>query len=202
MEGRVYGYARVSSQGQNLDRQVEALKERGIAERDIITDKKSGKDFSRQGYLSLKEHILHEGDTLVIKELDRLGRNYEQIRDEWKALNSLGVDIEVLDMPILNTANKQSIEKQLITNIVFELMSYIAESERHKIKQRQREGIEIARQKGVKFGRRPINKPYNWDEVYGEWYNGKITAVEAMRRTSLKRSTFYKLAEQERNNRS
>lgn len=198
MEGRMYGYARVSSKEQNLDRQIEALKARGVNERDIITDKKSGKDFKREGYNSLKEQLLRKGDILVIKELDRLGRNYTQIKDEWRELQDMGVDIEVLDTPMLNTTNKQDIQKQLIVNIVFELMSYIAENERHKIRKRQKEGIAVAKGKGVKFGRKAVKKPCNWKEIYALWSKGYIKGVEAMKMTGLRRSTFYKFVREEK----
>ena len=128
MQSRTFGYARVSSQEQNLDRQIQALTDYGINERDIITDKISGKDFNRQGYLMLKSQILRQGDTLAVKELDRLGRNYEQIKDEWRELQQSGIDIVILDMPILNTREKSDLEKPLIANIVFELLAYLPAS--------------------------------------------------------------------------
>ena len=113
---RTYGYARVSSTEQNLDRQIEALTEYGVDERDIITDKQSGKDFQRSGYLALKQQMLREGDTLVIKEMDRLGRDYEAIKNEWQELQRMGVDIVIIDTPILNTKEKSDLEKSLICN--------------------------------------------------------------------------------------
>ena len=119
MKGRMYGYARVSTTDQHLDRQIEALTSYGVAERDIVTDKFSGKDFNRQGYITLKERMLRRGDVLVVKELDRLGKNYEQIKEEWQELQKMGVDIVIIDMPILNTAEKSDLEKSLIANIVF-----------------------------------------------------------------------------------
>lgn len=137
---RTYGYARVSSTEQNLDRQIEALTEYGVDERDIITDKQSGKDFQRSGYLALKQQMLREGDTLVIKEMDRLGRDYEAIKNEWQELQRMGVDIVIIDTPILNTKEKSDLEKSLICNIVFELLAYTAEKERRKIRTRQAEG--------------------------------------------------------------
>ena len=121
---KLYGYARVSTREQNLDRQIEELKKYGIEERDIITDKQSGKDFNRNGYKTLKESLLRKGDTLVIKELDRLGRDMEQIKQEWRALEEAGINLIVLDNPILNTEGKTDLEKKLISNIVFELLSY------------------------------------------------------------------------------
>jgi len=193
MQSRTFGYARVSSQEQNLDRQIQALTDYGINERDIITDKISGKDFNRQGYLMLKSQILRQGDTLAVKELDRLGRNYEQIKDEWRELQQSGIDIVILDMPILNTREKSDLEKSLIANIVFELLAYLAEKERCKIKSRQQEGISAAKVKGVKFGRPQAELPLDFYIEYEKWLNGEQTAVQTMRRLGLKRTTFYKL---------
>lgn len=193
---KVYGYARVSTKEQNLDRQIEILRAYGIDDRDIITDKQSGKDFNREGYKTLKGSLLREGDTLVIKELDRLGRDMEQIKEEWNNLLKSGIDIIVIDTPILNTTNKGDLEKSLISNIVFELLSYMAEKERQKIKQRQAEGIAIAKEKGTQFGRPAIQFPENWKEVYEEWKDKNITAVKAMDLLGLKKNSFYKLVKE------
>ena len=193
MQSRTFGYARVSSHEQNLDRQIQALSAFGIDERDIITDKISGKDFNRQGYVMLKTQILRHGDTLAVKELDRLGRNYEQIKDEWRELQQSGIDIVILDMPILNTREKSDLEKSLIANIVFELLAYLAEKERCKIKSRQQEGISVAKIKGVKFGRPQAELPPDFYSEYEKWQNGEQTAVQTMKRLGLKRTTFYKL---------
>lgn len=191
---KIFGYARVSSKDQNLDRQIEELIKYGVEERDIIVDKQSGKDFNRSGYKTLKDNLLRTGDTLVIKELDRLGRNMEQIKGEWKDLEDNGVNLVVIDNPILNTAGKADLEKKLISNIVFELLSYMGEKERLKIKQRQAEGIKIAKEKGKKFGRPKVEYPENWEEIYNKWINKEITAVKAMEELGLKKNTFYKLA--------
>ena len=196
MESRIYGYARVSTKEQNLDRQIEVLRAYGIDERNIITDKQSGKDFNREGYKALKNNFLRTGDTLVIKELDRLGRDMEQIKEEWNSLLKQGIDVVVIDTPILNTTNKGDLEKTLISNIVFELLSYMAEKERQKIKQRQAEGIAIAKAKGVKIGRPSIEYPSNWLEVYTEWKAGDITGVKAMQKLNLKKNSFYKLVKE------
>jgi DNA invertase Pin-like site-specific DNA recombinase len=198
MQSRTFGYARVSSFDQNLTRQIQALKDYSIDERDIITDKISGKDFNRQGYLMLKNQILRQGDVLAIKELDRLGRNYEQIKDEWRELQKMGIDIVILDMPILDTREKSDLEKSLIANIVFELLAYLAEKERCKIKSRQKEGIAAAKSKGVKFGRPKMALPANFYAEYFKWQNGEQTAVQTMKRLGLKRTTFYKLIKTER----
>ena len=191
--GRVYGYARVSSTEQHLDRQIEALSAYGVEDRHIITDKQSGKNFDRPGYQTLKEQLLRSGDVLVIKELDRLGRNYEQIKAEWSDLRKMGVNIVVLDMPVLSTADKSDLDKSLIASIVFELLAYLSEKERVKIKTRQAEGIAIAKQKGVKLGRPKAELPQGFAEEVRKWKEGKQTATETMQALNLKRTTFYKL---------
>ena len=191
--GRMYGYARVSSTEQNLDRQIEALVAYGVEDRHIITDKMSGKSFDRPGYQTLKGQLLREGDVLVIKELDRLGRNYEQIKSEWHELRQMGIDVVVIDMPMLSTADKTDLEKVLIANIIFELLSYLAEKERIKIKTRQAEGIALAKQKGVKMGRPNAKLPTGFAEEVHKWKEGKQTATETMQALNLKRTTFYKL---------
>lgn len=189
-----YGYARVSSKEQNLDRQIEALTNYGINERDIITDKQSGKDFNRTGYVTLKNQLLRSDDTLVIKELDRLGRNMDMIKKEWQELQENGINIIVLDTPLLNTEGKSDLEKKLISNIVFELLSYMAEKERIKIKERQAEGIKKAKEKGKHLGRPKAEYPKLWEMYYIQWKSGQITAKECMEHLDLKRTTFYKLA--------
>ena len=190
---KIYGYARVSSKEQNLDRQIESLKRYGVEERDIITDKQSGKDFNREGYITLKNSLLREGDILIIKELDRLGRNMDQIKQEWQELEKLGVNIVVLDNPVLNTEGKTDLERKLIGNIIFELLTYMAQKEREKIKQRQREGIDAAKALGKHLGRPRAIYPDNWNEIYTKWKNGEIKAVEAMNLMGLKKNTFYNL---------
>ena len=194
--GRVYGYARVSSTEQHLDRQIEALSAYGVEDRHIITDKQSGRTFDRPGYKTLKEQLLRSGDILVVKELDRLGRNYEQIKTEWYELRQMGVDIVVLDMPVLTTTDKSDLEKVLIANIVFELLSYLAEKERIKIKTRQAEGIATAKSKGVKFGRPKTKLPTGFAEEVRKWRTGEQTATETMAKLGLKRTTFYKLVKE------
>ncbi|TWH78153.1 recombinase family protein [Sedimentibacter saalensis] len=191
MSNKIYGYIRVSSKEQNTDRQKQALLEYGVDERDIIEDKVSGKDFNRNGYLTLKNSLLRDGDTLVIKELDRLGRNMDMIKNEWQEIQSNGIDIAVLDTPILNTKNKSDLEKKLIANIVFELLAYMAEKERIKIKARQAEGIAIAKSKGLYKGRKKIVNE-NFKNVYNDWKKGKLTAVKAIEMLEMKKSTFYR----------
>lgn len=192
---KIYGYARVSTKEQNLDRQLQALKDYGVSDKDIITDKASGKDFNRDGYLRLKNSLLRPGDTLVVKELDRLGRNMEQIKEEWQQLEGQKINIIVIDTPLLNTEGKTDLEKKLISNIVFELLSYMAQKERDKIKQRQAEGIQALKDKngGKGIGRPTIEYPKNWVEVYQEWKDKKVSGVKAMEQLGLKKNTFYKL---------
>lgn len=191
MSNKIYGYIRVSSKEQNTDRQKQALLEYGVDERDIIEDKVSGKDFKRNGYLTLKNSLLRDGDTLIIKELDRLGRNMDMIKNEWQEIQSNGIDIVVLDTPILNTKNKSDLEKKLIANIVFELLTYMAEKERIKIKTRQAEGIAIAKSKGLYKGRKKIFNE-NFEKVYNNWKKKKFTAVKAAEMLDMKKSTFYR----------
>ena len=196
-EKRVYGYARVSSREQNLDRQITQLMKAGVSSRDIICDKQSGKDFNRQGYKQLKEQLLRRGDVLVVTEMDRLGRNLNDIRKEYSDLCEMGVNIQFLDNPMISTTEKSDIEKQLISSVLFEIMGYLAEKERLKIRQRCEEGIVNAKRNGVKFGRPKIPKPPEWNDVYEQWKSGKITAVRAMEILNLKRSTFYRFAKEE-----
>lgn len=201
MNRKVYGYARVSSKEQNLDRQIKALENYGVDTRDIISDKQSGKNFDREGYLTLKNILLRPKDTLVITELDRLGRNMSMIKDEWNDLQKKQISIVVLDNPILNTKGKNDLEKNLISNLVFELLAYLAEKEREKIKKRQQEGIEALkiRNGGKGIGRPAIGKPDNWNKVYNMWKEKEITAVAAMELLKLKKNTFYKLVKEHEN---
>lgn len=191
MSNKIFGYIRVSSKEQNTDRQKQALLEYGVDERDIIEDKVSGKDFNRNGYLTLKNSLLRDGDTLVIKELDRLGRNMDMIKNEWQEIQSNRIDIVVLDTPILNTKNKSDLERKLIANIVFEMLTYMAEKERIKIKTRQAEGITIAKSKGLYKGRKKIVNE-NFENIYSDWKKRKFTAIKAAEMLNMKKSTFYR----------
>ena len=192
-DAKVFGYARVSSTDQILDRQVDALKEFGVAEQDIFTDKKSGRDFERDGYLALKDK-LRRGDTLVIKELDRLGRNKEMIKDELKWFKENGIRVKILNIPTtLREGDGQDLVLEMVSNILIEVLSTIAEEERLKIHQRQSEGIASARERGVVFGRPMVVKPDNYEEVMEKVFSGEITAVGAMKALKLKRGTFYKM---------
>jgi len=208
----IFGYARVSTKEQCEDRQLEAIKQYcqanglPIEDRNIIVDKQSGRDFNREGYQLLKNYLLRPGDTLIIKELDRLGRDMDQIKQEWQELTSRGINIIVIDTPILNTANRTDLEKKLISNIVFELLAYMAEKEREKIRQRQREGIEMARKAGKHLGRPRIDyatlgrqQKELVRQYYPQWQKGEITAVKFMEILGLKKNTFYKIMKQYEN---
>ena len=195
---RTYGYGRVSSKSQNEARQIKALTDSGVDENFIFIDKQSGKDFNREQYQILK-HALRENDLLVIQSIDRLGRNYEMIVEEWRTITrDIKADIQVLDMPLLDTRLKKDLLGTFINDLILGLLSYVAHTEREKIKTRQQEGIEVARLKGVKFGRKRINKPDNWNEVMMKWKNNEITARQAMKLLELKQTTFYKLLREER----
>lgn len=193
MRSKVFGYARVSSKDQNEERQLVAFKEYGIDERDIYIDKQSGKDFNREQYSILK-NVLRENDLLVIKSIDRLGRNYNMIIDEWKDITkNIKADILVIDMPLLDTRNNKDLLGTFISDLVLQILSYVAEQERRFIKQRQKEGISNAINNGVKFGRPKIEKPSNYDDVIRLWENKKIKNKEAMEMLGLKPNTFYNL---------
>lgn len=197
----IFAYIRVSSKDQNIERQQDAIntyaQNHGIVVDRIFTDMQSGKDFEREQYQALKI-CLRQGNVLIIKELDRLGRNMEQVKEEWQQLEKAGVEIIVIDTPILNTTSKSDLEKKLISNIVFELLAYMGEKEREKIKQRQSEGISAAKARGKYLGRPKIEKPVEWDIVYHQWTIGEITAVKAMKVLNLKRCTFYKFIKEEK----
>lgn len=196
MRKRMYAYARVSSQDQKSDRQVSQFLEYGIEEPFIFVDKVSGQDFNRKEYQLLK-HLLNEGDVLVISSIDRLGRNYDMILEEWQAITKgIKADIIVLDMPLLDTTQNKDLLGSFISDLILQILSYVAEQERTDIKKRQREGILEAKKKGVKFGRPEIQKPENFDSVFYEFKQGKFTAKEAMELCSLKRNTFYKMVSQ------
>ena len=193
MNSKIFGYARVSSKEQNEERQLEAFKEFNIDERDVYIDKQSGKDFNREQYNILK-NVLRENDLLVIKSIDRLGRNYSQIIEEWQDITkSIKADIVVIDMPLLDTRNNKDLLGNFISDLVLQILSYVAEQERAFIKQRQKEGINVAKNNGVKFGRPKIEKPQNFDIVVNRWKNKEIKSKEAMKLLGLKANTFYNM---------
>lgn len=188
---RTFGYARVSSQDQNLDRQINAFLEFGIDRRNIYADKASGKDFNRPKYRSLVRK-LKTGDVLVIKSIDRLGRNYEEILEEWRYITKRRkASIVVLDMPLLDTrASKGNVTGVLVADIVLQLLSYVAEVERELTRQRQAEGIAAAKARGVKFGRPRKQKPVNWPQVRKDFLDGRMTKRQAAAFMGISKTTF------------
>ena len=195
MDSRTYYYARVSSKEQNLDRQIAAFKALGAADREIITDKESGKDLERVGYKALKNALLRRGDTLVVKSLDRLSRNKADIHNELRYFKENGIRLKVIDLPttMMDLPEGQEWVFDMVNNILIEVLGTIAEQERETIRKRQAEGIEAAKAKGKKFGRPALDFPPNWDKVYASWKAGEITAKAAMEMTDTKRTSFYKL---------
>lgn len=190
-----FGYSRVSTARQHEDLQVQALLEYGIEERNIIVDKESGKNFNRIDYLSLKENILRPGDVLVVKELDRLGRNKEMVKRELEWFKAAGIRVKILNVPttLLDCGKGQDWVLDMISNVLVEVMASIAEEERIKIHRRQEEGIAIAKKKGVVFGRPPIAKPDNYEKVMALVDSGQLKAVDAMRELRVRKTTYYKL---------
>ena len=185
-----YGYARVSTREQNAERQLIALTGFGIAESAIFVDKQSGKDFERTQYRRLMRK-LKDGDTLVVKSIDRLGRNYEEILEQWRVITKeKRAAIVVLDMPLLDTRQNRDLTGTLIADIVLQLLSYVAQTEREFIRQRQAEGIAAAKSKGVRFGRPPSPLPENFHSVYQKWRSGKMTGTDAAKACGMPLSTF------------
>ena len=176
---KVYGYARVSTREQNEERQVKAMEEFGIPPDRLIIDKQSGKDFARPGYQRMIRK-LKPGDTLVIKSIDRLGRNYDEILEQWRIITKeKRADVVVLDMPLLDTRSGRDLTGTLIADIVLQLLSYVAQTEREFIRQRQREGIDNAKAKGVHLGRKATERPDNYYEVKARWERGEISKRQA-----------------------
>ena len=188
-----YGYARVSAKDQKLDRQLVELKLFGIKEENIFCDKQSGKNFDRTNYQILKSK-LQEGDLLVIKSIDRLGRNYDMIIEEWSYITkTVNCDIVVLDMNLLDTRSEnKNLVGRFIADIVLQILSFVAENERNTLKQRQAEGIKIAKEKGVKFGRPKIKLPSNFIDVVRQFNNKEINLEKALYKTKMTKSSFYK----------
>lgn len=195
MDSRTYYYARVSSKEQNLDRQIAAFTALGAKDREIITDKESGKDLERPGYQALKNAILRRGDTLVVKSLDRLSRNKADIHNELRYFKENGIRLKVIDLPttMMDLPEGQEWVFEMVNNILIEVLGTIAEQERETIRKRQAEGIQAAKAKGKKLGRPALQFPTNWKPVYTAWKSGQITAKTAMEQTNTKRTSFYKL---------
>ena len=187
----IYGYIRVSSRDQNASRQLSAFKEVEVPEKNIFLDKQSGKDFNRPQYKELLRKIKKD-DLLYIKSIDRLGRNYEEILQQWRVLTKeKGIDIVVLDMPLLDTRRGKDLMGTFLSDIVLQVLSFVAENERTTIRQRQAEGIAAAKAKGVKFGRPPLPLPENFYEVHKSWRAKKITLKEAAKACNMPIGTFY-----------
>ena len=187
-----YGYVRVSSKDQNEDRQMIALKEVGVADKNIYIDKQSGKDFQRPKYKRLLRQV-RPNDLIYVKSIDRLGRNYEEIQEQWRVLTKeKRVDIVVLDMPLLDTRRGKDLMGTFLSDIVLQVLSFAAENERINIRQRQAEGIAAAKARGVRFGRPQIQPPEHFARTIRAWENKEITAEEAVRRCGMSEATFYR----------
>lgn len=192
MKKMTYGYIRVSSKDQNEDRQLIAMRQFGVKDKYIFMDKQSGKDFNRPQYQALVAG-LKEDDTLVIKSIDRLGRNYEEILEQWRIITKeKKAAIVVLDMPLLDTRMGRDLTGTLIADIVLQLLSYVAQTEREFIRQRQKEGIAAAKEKGVRFGPLPMERPDQFDSCFREWQQGRLSARAAARMLGVDHKTFLK----------
>lgn len=189
--GNIYGYIRVSSRDQNEDRQIIALQDYAIPEENIFIDKQSGKDFNRPQYRRLCRKLKRD-DLLYVKSIDRLGRNYEEIQNQWRFLTKeKGIDIFVIDMPLLDTRRGKDLVGTFLSDIVLQVLSFVAENERENIRQRQAEGIAAAKAKGVKFGRPERPLPENFTEVSEQWHNKNISLRDAAKLCGMPVGTFY-----------
>lgn len=196
LANRTYGYIRVSDADQNEARQLKAMQDVGVDDRFVLIDKQSGKDFNRPQYQILK-NALREGDLLIIKSIDRLGRNYKEIMKEWQTITQdIKADIKVLDMALLDTTLHKDLLGTFISDLILQVLAYVAQQERDNIKQRQSEGIAIAKAQGKHLGRPKADFPKDFEVIYKEWKDGKITAKKAMIMLDLKTTTFYKLVKQ------
>ena len=188
----VYGYVRISATDQNEDRQMEALRKKGVGENHIYVDKQSGRDFNRPGYLELLG-CLKEGDLLYVLSIDRLGRNYKEVQEQWRTLTKeMGVDICVIEMPLLDTRNGKDLMGTFIADLVLQILSFVAESERDNIRKRQEQGIAVAKAKGVRFGRPRVQVPREFPEIVDEWERKEISFREALKRCGMSQATFYR----------
>ncbi len=196
MSGKTYGYVRVSTRAQKEDRQLIAMREFGVPPERIVVERQSGKDFERPVYLRLLRS-LRRGDVLVVKSIDRLGRNYTEILEQWGCLTKeKRVSVVVLDMPLLDTREDRDLTGILVADIVLQLLSYVAQTERDYIRQRQAEGIAAAKARGVRFGRERIPMPAGFEELAMGWCQGRVTAVQAGRELGVSRTTFKRRAEE------
>lgn len=187
-----YGYVRVSSTDQNEERQMAAMAKREIPEKNVFRDKQSGKDFERPQYKRMLK-VLKSGDTLYILSIDRLGRNYGEIQNQWRILTKkIGIDICVLDMPLLDTRQGKDLMGTFIADLVLQILSFAAQNERENIKKRQADGIAAAKTRGVKFGRPDISAPYDFADIVNRWEKGTITLKNVLKICGMSRSTFYR----------
>lgn len=189
---QIYGYARVSSVEQNEGRQLMALKNIPVSNRNIYLDKQSGKDFDRPNYLKMVKK-LKAGDLLYVHSIDRLGRNYKEIQNQWHLLTKkIGIDVCVLDMPLLDTRKDKDLMGTFIADLVLQILSFVAQSERENIKRRQAEGIIVAKANGVKFGRPKKEVPHDFEKIVEDWEQKKISIAEALKICKMSRATFYR----------
>lgn len=191
MNNKVYGYIRVSTQEQNIERQMIALLDAGMDTKDIYIDKQSGKNFKRPAYVRMMRRV-REGDLIIVKSIDRLGRNYQEIMEQWRVITKeKKVDIRILDMPLLDTTRTKDLLGTFISDVVLQLLSFVAENERDNIRQRQAEGIAAAKARGVQFGKPMIPIPDNFPELYKQWQAGAISIKEFAKACNMGRSTMY-----------
>lgn len=196
-----YGYVRVSAKDQNPERQLLAMQEQNIKKRNIYLDKMSGQDFSRPQYQKLLQR-LKKGDLLIVKSIDRLGRDYQEILEQWRKITKeIGANIQVIDMPLLNTnTGHADLTGVFVADLVLQILAYVAETERAFIKQRQAEGIAVAKQKGTRFGRERTELPENFEIYYQMWEEGRITLRKAAAELRMNHSTFYRRCRELREN--
>lgn len=188
----IYGYIRVSTREQNEDRQLIALRDVAVPEHNIYLDKQSGKDFHRPSYKKLVKK-LKPGDLLYIKSIDRLGRNYEEIQNQWRVLTKeKGIDIVVIDMPLLDTRRGKDLVGTFLSDIVLQVLSFVAENERTNIRQRQAEGIAAAKKRGVRFGRPYVKPPEDFPKIVEAWEDGRLSFRDALKKSGLAEATFYR----------
>ena len=192
MSNKVYGYIRVSTQEQNIERQMIALLDAGMDRKDIYIDKQSGKNFKRPAYARMMRRV-REGDLIIVKSIDRLGRNYQEIMEQWRIITKeKKVDIRIMDMPLLDTTRTKDLLGTFISDVVLQLLSFVAENERNNIRQRQAEGIAAAKARGIRFGKPKIPMPDNFQELYQQWEMDYISTEDFAALCHVGRSTLYK----------
>lgn len=198
--GEIYGYVRVSSMEQNEDRQMIALKSAGVRQGCIFMDKQSGKDFHRADYEKMVS-LLGNGDLLYIMSIDRLGRNYHEIQEQWRILTKeIGIDICVIDMPLLDTRNGKDLLGTFMADLVLQILSFVAENERDNIRKRQEQGIVAAKRRGVRFGRPETKVPDDFRDIVSAWERGRLKIDDVLERCQVSRSTFYRRLREMRKN--